>query len=79
MGGAREGGSVASACSPGTCWYYLLVQAYNSTGGRSEYYELRLTKTSIISDGDNHPRNATPAWPEPGKTTTETPHFVIFL
>jgi hypothetical protein len=59
----------AAACYPGLRWYYLDVQAANSSGTRSENYELRLTKTVIDSDGDNHPRTATPVSPAPGNAT----------
>jgi hypothetical protein len=58
-----------AACHPGLSWYYLDVQAYNTTGGRSEDYELRLTKTLIESDGDNHPLNATKVTYEHGLST----------
>ena len=58
-----------AACHPGVSWYYVDVQAYNTTGGRSEAYELRLTKSLIESDGDNHPLNATKVTYEQGKTT----------
>ena len=59
----------AAACRPGPAWYYLDVQAYNTTGQRSENYELRLSKTAIDSDGDNHPLNATKVTYEHGKST----------
>ncbi|MEM2976814.1 MAG: tandem-95 repeat protein [Thermoplasmata archaeon] len=59
----------AAACYPGERWYYLDMQAYNTSGGRHENYELRLTKTQIESDGDNHLLTATPVTYEQGKTT----------
>jgi hypothetical protein len=59
----------AAACRPGMNWYYLTVQAYNSSGGRSENFELRTTRTLIETDGDDHPKTATPLTCEPGKTT----------
>ena len=59
----------AAACYPGARWYYMDIQAYNTSGGRSENFELRITKTLIESDGDNHPLSATPVTYEQGRTT----------
>jgi len=59
----------AAACHPGPATYYLDIQAYNTSGGRSENYELRLTMTQAESDGDNHPLNAAPVTYENGKAT----------
>ncbi|MBM4249364.1 MAG: hypothetical protein FJ149_08025 [Euryarchaeota archaeon] len=58
----------AAATYEGPRTYYLDIQAYNTSGQRSENYELRLTKTLIESDGDNHPKIATPVTYESGKT-----------
>ena len=66
----------AAACHPGPKTYYLDVQAYNTSGGRSESYELRLTKTLIESDGDNHPLNATAVAFDDGKSTVRVPGTV---
>ena len=66
-----------AACQEGTHWYFMDIQAYNTTGGRSENYELRITKTLIESDGDNHPTTATPVTYEMGKTTVRKTGSVI--
>jgi len=50
----------AAACHPGERWYYITVHAADSTGPRSDCFELRATKLWIESDGDNHPLTATP-------------------
>ena len=67
----------AAACCNGTTWYYLDMQGYNTTGGRSENYELRLSKTVMDSDGDNHPKSATPVTYELGKTTIRKTGMVV--
>jgi hypothetical protein len=59
----------AAAAYEGPRTYYMDIQAYNTSGQRSENYELRLTKTLVESDGDNHPKIATPVTYESGKTT----------
>jgi hypothetical protein len=59
----------AAACHPGPSTYYLDIQAYNTSGGRSENYELRLTKTLVESDGDNHPLDAAAVTFDDGKST----------
>jgi hypothetical protein len=59
----------AAACHPGTKTYYLDVQAFNTSGGRSENFELRMSKTQIESDGDNDITGATKVTYDSGKTT----------
>ena len=66
-----------AACYPGAHWYYMDIQGFNTTGPRSENYELRITKTLIESDGDNHPTTATPVTYEMGKTTVRETGSVI--
>jgi len=67
----------ASACYNGTAWYYLDMQGYNTTGGRSENFELRMSKTVIDSDGDNHISISTPVTYELGKTTVRKTGMVV--
>ena len=67
----------AAATYNGTTWYYLDMQGYNTTGGRSENYEIRMSKTVIDSDGDNHPKTATPVTYEQGKTTIRKTGMVV--
>ena len=59
----------AAAAYEGPRTYYMDIQAFNTSGQRVEDYELRLTKTLVESDGDNHPKLATPVTYESGKTT----------
>jgi hypothetical protein len=59
----------AAACYPGPHTYYMDIQAFNTSGQRSENYELRMTKTLVESDGDNHPKTSTSVTYESGKTT----------
>ena len=65
----------AAACGPGKNWYYLTVQAYNSTD-RSENFELRTTTTLLESDGDNNPRTATAVTCSGGNLTVRETGFV---
>jgi hypothetical protein len=67
----------AAATHEGMAWYYLDMQGYNTTGGRSENYEIRLSKTVIDSDGDNHPKIATKVTYELGKTTVRKTGMVV--
>jgi len=67
----------AAACFPGAKTYYMDIQAFNTSGQRSENYELRITKTLFDSDGDNHPKTATPVTYESGKTTVRKTGNVI--
>ena len=67
----------AAATFNGTTWYFMDMQGYNTTGGRSENYEIRMSKTVIDSDGDNHPKIATPVTYELGKTTVRKTGMVV--